>query len=268
MPKRARPLHTCGSSVIAIGQNACMKLQTFDGPLGLVSKRAIAFFNSHFPFVYTVLYHWLAVLSFVDDHIVLAAEKKLEAAFPPSKRLFDEIDKLVCGMDALPEHIGDISIRFHDVVHHRLPALDEVLARLITRHDCCCMLAAASWEGKTAHHRVGSLPLVDCSMTSYENANATSTHVESSDLNHRHKNDEDAANNAEISQQLTEPPTKETLINETNSATNSRAMPANSPYGKGNCCSTYKGMVERGGTGNCSCTYKEVLEKGKKHEFV
>ncbi|KAK4413237.1 hypothetical protein Salat_2736300 [Sesamum alatum] len=127
---RRRPLHTCGAAFLAIAHKAIIRVQDLDGPLGSTAKRAITFLNSFFPFVYSMLYHWLALLSIMDDHI-LTVESMVEVVFPPSKRLFDKIDGLVCSAEVLPEQLDDILRKFPLMVH-QFPFLDWVLVRLIS----------------------------------------------------------------------------------------------------------------------------------------
>ncbi|KAG8365922.1 hypothetical protein BUALT_Bualt17G0022400 [Buddleja alternifolia] len=113
---RRRPLHTFGASFLAIAHNASTKLQDYDSPLGSIAKRAIKFFNLFFPFIYTMLYQWLAMLSFMDDQI-LTVENTVETIFPPSKCLFDKIDGLVCNAEVLPEQVDGFMTKFPMVMN-------------------------------------------------------------------------------------------------------------------------------------------------------
>ncbi|XP_073132740.1 uncharacterized protein [Henckelia pumila] len=131
MAKRRRPLHTCGASILAIGHNALTKAQDFDEPLGSMAKRAVSFFDTFFPFTYTILYQWLAMLSFMDDHI-LTVEHAVELVFPPSKCLFDKMDVLVCDAEVLPEKFDDILRRVVGMIMHKFPFLDWVIGLVIS----------------------------------------------------------------------------------------------------------------------------------------
>ncbi|XP_073054071.1 uncharacterized protein [Primulina eburnea] len=130
MSKRRRPLHTCGASILAIGHNALTKAQDFDEPLGLMAKKAVSCFDTFFPFIYNILYQWLAMLSFMDDHI-LTVEHAVEFVFPPSKCLFDKMDILVCDAEVLPEKFDDILRRVSMIVH-KFPFLDWVFGFVIS----------------------------------------------------------------------------------------------------------------------------------------
>ncbi|KZV44092.1 hypothetical protein F511_10763 [Dorcoceras hygrometricum] len=120
--RRGRPLHTCGESMLAIGHNALTKAQHFDEPLGSAATRVVSFFDTLFPFIHTMLYQWLSMLSFMDDHI-LTVEHAVELLFPPSKRLFDKMDLLV------RDHAQVLPEKFFD--HILGPFLDFLLPWLL-----------------------------------------------------------------------------------------------------------------------------------------
>ncbi|KAI3467682.1 hypothetical protein Pfo_024345 [Paulownia fortunei] len=149
MPRR-RPLHTCGASCLAIAHKACTKMQDFDGPLGSMAKRAITFINSFFPFVYSMLHQWLALLSFMDDHI-LSVECMIEMVFPPSTHLFDKIDGLVCSAEVLPEQLDDVFRKF-PLMMHQFPFLDWVLVHLISLLNCLLSILT-HWGSKNAREK-------------------------------------------------------------------------------------------------------------------
>ncbi|XP_073301662.1 uncharacterized protein [Primulina huaijiensis] len=153
MSKRRRPLHTCGASILAIGHNALTKAQDFDEPLGSMAKRAVSCFDTFFPFIYTILYQWLAMLSFIDDHI-LNIEHTVEFVFPPSKCLFDKMDVLVCDAEVLPEKFDDIMRRVSMIVH-KFPFIDWVFGFVISwLHFLVSILNL--WGSKDVVTRVGA----------------------------------------------------------------------------------------------------------------
>ncbi|KAK6160384.1 hypothetical protein DH2020_003765 [Rehmannia glutinosa] len=131
MPKRHRPLHTCGASFLGIAQKAFTKIQDFDGPLGSIAKRAITLIHFFFPFVYTMFYQWLALISFMDDQI-LTVETIIESIFPPSTHLFDKIDTLVSSSENLPQQLDDIVLRKLPLMIHKFPFLDWIVFHLIS----------------------------------------------------------------------------------------------------------------------------------------
>ncbi|XP_057776935.1 uncharacterized protein LOC130995598 [Salvia miltiorrhiza] len=128
---RRRPLHTCGSSCLAIARKATAKAQDLDAPLGSVAKRSISIFNNFCPsFVHSTLHRCLGLLIVIDDQILLI-ECKIEAIFPRSAPLFDGIDGLVRHAEALPERLDDAVRKFPNVIH-KFPLLDWVIVHLIS----------------------------------------------------------------------------------------------------------------------------------------
>uniref|UniRef100_A0A6N2NFW8 Uncharacterized protein n=1 Tax=Salix viminalis TaxID=40686 RepID=A0A6N2NFW8_SALVM len=129
MSARRRPLHTCGVSFMGIARKAYTETQEFNGPLGLLTKKIIrlAPFVSLLVYVLQYEYIFLAILSFVDDHIILALERKVEAIFPPSKYAFNEVDKLVQIVETLPAKI-DFAVGKLPVIFHQIPFLDWALS--------------------------------------------------------------------------------------------------------------------------------------------
>lgn len=123
-------MHTFGASILAIMHNACTKAQELNGPMGSLTRRTSTFVSSTFPFIYSMQYQWLAILSFADDHI-LTLENMLETIFPPSVHLFNGIDKLVYNAECLPRRFDDALNTFPKIVH-QLPFLDCVVMHLIS----------------------------------------------------------------------------------------------------------------------------------------
>ncbi|CAK9137326.1 unnamed protein product [Ilex paraguariensis] len=126
---RHRPLHTCGVSISAIVHKAYTKAQDFDGPIGSMINRIDKLTTSAFPLIHAIQRRWLAVLSFADDHI-LAVENVMEALFPPSARLFNQIDKLIQTAEALPGKFDDVVNKF-PIIIRQIPFLDWALVHLI-----------------------------------------------------------------------------------------------------------------------------------------
>ncbi|KAD2803996.1 hypothetical protein E3N88_37373 [Mikania micrantha] len=73
-------------------------------------------------------HHWLAILSFFDDHIVVT-EGLIESIFPFATRVFDKIDDMLMALELLP-------VKFDDFLDHdvpgfmqRVPFLDRVFKK-------------------------------------------------------------------------------------------------------------------------------------------
>lgn len=98
---RRRPLHTCGSSCVAIARKACTKAQDLDGPLGSITKTSVTVLC---PFAYTMVHRCLALLLIIDDHI-LSLETRIEAVFPRSSCVFDCVDELARHAEGLPDNL-------------------------------------------------------------------------------------------------------------------------------------------------------------------
>ncbi|CAK7327388.1 unnamed protein product [Dovyalis caffra] len=133
MNARRRPLHTCGVSFLEIARKAYTEAQEFNGPLGLVTKKIIrlASFASVLVYVLRYEYLFLAILSFVDDHVILTLERKAEASFPPSKYVFNKVDKLVQIVETLPAKF-DIAVNKFPIIIHQIPLLDWALSCAIS----------------------------------------------------------------------------------------------------------------------------------------
>ncbi|KAI5679352.1 hypothetical protein M9H77_10302 [Catharanthus roseus] len=128
---RPPPLHTCGASFLAIIHNACRKAQQLNGPFGKLAKGISKSMNLALPFVYTMQYQWLAILSFIDDWI-LTLERFLEAIFPPSTLLFNKIDKLVYIVEVMPGLFDEALNRFSLIVHP-VQFFDNAMLQILTR---------------------------------------------------------------------------------------------------------------------------------------
>uniref|UniRef100_A0A5B7BT39 Uncharacterized protein n=1 Tax=Davidia involucrata TaxID=16924 RepID=A0A5B7BT39_DAVIN len=127
---RSRPLHTCGLSILVIVHRAYTIAQELNGPVGSMAKRIATFTASASPIIYAMQYQWLAVLSFVDDHI-LAVENMVETLFPPSAHLFNKIDELVHTAETLPGKVDDAVNKFPMIIH-QFPFLDWALVHVIS----------------------------------------------------------------------------------------------------------------------------------------
>ncbi|KAJ7945530.1 DNA ligase [Quillaja saponaria] len=130
MNSRHRPLHTCGFSILTIAYSTFTKTQDLNGPFGSTCRKIgrIAQFAS--PYVYTLQYQWLAILSFVDDEI-LAAENKIEKIIPPSTHVFNKIEELVQVIEYLPKKFDDALNKFPSIIH-QIPFLDWVVVCVIS----------------------------------------------------------------------------------------------------------------------------------------
>ncbi|KAI4336598.1 hypothetical protein L6164_015107 [Bauhinia variegata] len=132
MNSRQRPLHTCGVSLLAVCDLACNRTQDhLNGPLGSSLRRVM---KSACPLIYAMQYQWLAILSFVDDHI-LTVEKMIEKLFPPSAYVFDKTDQLVRMIETVPEKLDDTVNRFPAIVH-KVPLIEWALVNLISWLNC------------------------------------------------------------------------------------------------------------------------------------
>ncbi|KAJ6431330.1 hypothetical protein OIU84_018754 [Salix udensis] len=153
MSARRRPLHTCGVSFMEIARKAYTETQEFNGPLGLLTKKMIRLAPFVSLLVYVLQYEsiFLAILSFVDDHIILALERKVEAIFPPSKYAFNEVDKLVQIVETLPAKI-DFAVGKLPVIFHQIPFLDWA-------HSCAIswlnfwLSILTHWGSRTTHEK-------------------------------------------------------------------------------------------------------------------
>uniref|UniRef100_A0A5B6YV77 Uncharacterized protein n=1 Tax=Davidia involucrata TaxID=16924 RepID=A0A5B6YV77_DAVIN len=131
---RSRPLHTCGVSILVIVHRVYTIAQELNGPVGSMAKRIATFTASASPIIYAMQYQWLAVLSFVDDHI-LAVENMVETLFPPSAHLFNKIDELVHTAETLPGKVDDAVNKFPMIIH-QFPFFNWALVHLISWLKC------------------------------------------------------------------------------------------------------------------------------------
>ncbi|KAF9673677.1 hypothetical protein SADUNF_Sadunf10G0049100 [Salix dunnii] len=231
MSARRRPLHTCGVSFMEIARKVYTETQEFNGPLGLLTKKVIrlAPFASLLVYVLQYEYLFLAILSFVDDHIILALERKVEAIFPPSKYVFNKVDELVQIVETLPAKI-DFAVGKLPIIFHQIPFLDWALSCAISRLNFWLSILT-HWGSRTTHEKEIVVD-INCNDSSIEQTNV-----------------QEADNNIVEFQNETKgcfSPMSPTSGSETE---------ANSPNGK-RC--TYKDALEK----VVKSTYKDALEKG------
>ncbi|OIW00632.1 hypothetical protein TanjilG_09113 [Lupinus angustifolius] len=131
MSSRYRPLHACGVSILTIVDTIFAKTQNINEPFGSTLRRVTNLAKFVTPFILAIQYQWLAILSFIDDHI-LEAEKLTEKLFPPSTYLFDKVDELVLIIMCLPQKIdGALNTLFPMMIHH-VPLLEWSLTYIIS----------------------------------------------------------------------------------------------------------------------------------------
>ena len=130
MSSRQRPLHACGVSIIAIADIAYGKTQDINGPLGSYLRRVAKLAKFATPLIYAMRCQWLAILSFMDDHII-AAEKMAEKVFPLSTYVFDKVDELVLVIASMPEKFDGAVNKFPAMIH-KLPLPEWALTRFIS----------------------------------------------------------------------------------------------------------------------------------------
>ncbi|XP_041014229.1 uncharacterized protein LOC121257331 [Juglans microcarpa x Juglans regia] len=116
MSSRHRPLQTCGVSILATARSAYNKAQDFNGPIGSTTRRIAKLVSFTSPLSYALLYPWLAILSFVDDQILLV-ENVVENIFPPSNYLFNKIDYVVQIIEIFPEKFDYALGRYAMIAH-------------------------------------------------------------------------------------------------------------------------------------------------------
>ncbi|XLR17435.1 hypothetical protein HN51_038401 [Arachis hypogaea] len=131
MSSRQRPLHACGVSMIAMAEIAIGKTQNVNGPLGANLRRIIAKLSrSTTPLIYAMQCQLLAILSFMDDHII-TAEKISEKVFPSSAVAFDKVDELVLIIASMPEKF-DGAVNKVLAVIHKVPLLERAMTLFIS----------------------------------------------------------------------------------------------------------------------------------------
>lgn len=130
---RQRPLHACGVSILAIADIAFGKTQNMNGPLGSTLRKMANLAKFATPLIYAMQYQWLAILSFIDDRIILTAENITEKLFPPTTHAFDKIDEIVLMIVSLPDKFdGAVNYMFPAIIH-QVPFLEWALTRVISR---------------------------------------------------------------------------------------------------------------------------------------
>ncbi|KAJ6898415.1 hypothetical protein NC652_025049 [Populus alba x Populus x berolinensis] len=170
MSARRRPLHTCGVSFMEIARKAYTETQEFNGPLGLVTKKIIrlAPFASLLVYVLQYEYLFLAILSFVDDHMILTLERKVEAIFPPSKYVFNKVDKLVQIVETLPARF-DFAVNKLPIIFHQIPFLDWALSCAISWLNFWLSILT-HWGSGTTHEKEIVVD-INCNDSSIEQTN-------------------------------------------------------------------------------------------------
>jgi hypothetical protein len=231
MSARPRPLHTCGVSFMEIARKTYTETQEFNGPLGLVTKKIIrlAPFASLLVYVLQYEYLFLAILSFVDDHIILALERKVEAIFPPSKYVFNKVDKLVQIVETLPAKF-DFAASKLPIIFHQIPILDWALSCAISWLNFWLSILT-HWGSGTTHEKEIMVD-INCNDSSIEQ-----TKVQEADNNMVEFQNETKGCFSPMS------------------ATSGSETEASSPNAK-RC--TYKDALEK----VVKSTYKDALEKG------
>ena len=111
-----------------ITRKAYREANETNGPLGLVTKKVIRLdsFASFLECVLQYEYFFPEIFSFVDDHIILALERKVDGIFPPSRYVFNKVDKLVQIVETLPEK-NDSFVNKFPLLFHQIPFPDWAL---------------------------------------------------------------------------------------------------------------------------------------------
>lgn len=107
---------------------AYRKTLEFDGPIGLTWRRIVNLIQHANPIIYFLQCQLLAILSFLDDQI-LVFQKTIEKVFPPSSHLFVKNDDLVLLIMSLPEKFNVALNKFPEIIH-QIPGFDFVLKYL------------------------------------------------------------------------------------------------------------------------------------------
>ncbi|KAL2519697.1 Uncharacterized protein Adt_15944 [Abeliophyllum distichum] len=267
---RRRPLHTCGASMLATAHILCTKAQDFDSPIRSMVKRITQLINSALPLIYAMQYQWLVSLSFIDDR-VLAIENIVEFIFPPSKRLFNKIDDLVCTAECLPEKFDRVLNSF-PVLMHRFPLLDWVMLRLISW--LTFVINALTHWGSKDNTREKEIKI---DMNSSKSESADSYPVDySQEVNNGVEKawifiEPSNAMQSEVKRSL---PILDTLKNRTKTVeeaycpdespcTASFESATSSPWSVSS-QDEAKSVDEKGNSDYMKCSYKEILERGAK----
>ncbi|KAL7093911.1 hypothetical protein ACP275_11G068600 [Erythranthe tilingii] len=269
---RRRPLHTCGSTCLAMAHKACAKAQDLDGPFGTTAKRAIAFATFFTPLIYGMLRQWLSMLSFIDDQILIF-ERMAEIVFPPCTPLFDKIDSLLCSAETLPENLDNIIQKFPTMIHNKFPFLDWILVHLISRLNCLLSILTHFGSRSTGDTREKEIK-IDV-MNSNENSNNKNIYNKSEEMV------EDEKSSLKSCEVLVQKPVTrldslkkrlrasldpDAFRDADNSPMYSSYQSANSsPVSDYTQFETYP-FSQTGRPDSMNCSYKEVLEKGKKED--
>ncbi|KAF7813622.1 uncharacterized protein G2W53_034598 [Senna tora] len=134
MNSRQRPLHASGVSIFSMADIAYRKTLNFPGPFGSTCRRIAKLAESANPLIFAIQYQLLAILSFLDDHIVVI-EKMMEKLFPPSSLLLDKIDDMVLVIMSLPEKFDQALNKLPDIMH-QIGFMESVLVHLISWLNC------------------------------------------------------------------------------------------------------------------------------------
>ncbi|KAB5545183.1 hypothetical protein DKX38_013295 [Salix brachista] len=115
-----------------ITRKAYREAKETNGPLGLVTKKVIRLdsFSSLLECILQFEYLFSEILSFVDDHIILALERTAGGIFPPSRYVFNKADKLVQIVETLPEK-NDSAVNKFPLLFHQIPFPDRALSSAI-----------------------------------------------------------------------------------------------------------------------------------------
>lgn len=225
-------LHPFGVSFFIIVEKVCTKAQDLDldldhdhGPIGSVTKKIGAFLKSALPFIYAVQYQWLILLTFVDDHIIVVVNM-LTTIFPPSKRLFNKIDRLIDAVET------DLPAKFDNAMNKFpvFPFLHWVLTTCIAWMNFLIPTFTQYWRSSNDTWEKEIMVDINC-----ENCNDNES-----------QND-DHCENLERSSALLK-------SNNACKVVNCSAQ-----------CDDSKTSIPRSDQeANMKCSYKEILEKGKK----
>ncbi|KAI3817474.1 hypothetical protein L1987_11265 [Smallanthus sonchifolius] len=117
MTCRRRVLLTFATLIVSILQKILTRMHISTNPTG---KKA--------QFLYGIEHHGLAILSFLDDHIMVI-EYLIETVFPSSTRMFDKIDDMVKASESLPVKFDDFFDHEVPSFMQRVPFLDRVFKK-------------------------------------------------------------------------------------------------------------------------------------------
>ncbi|KAL2547187.1 uncharacterized protein Fot_16563 [Forsythia ovata] len=268
---RRRPLHTCGASMLATAHILSTKVQDFDSPIRSLVKRIVPLINLALPLIYAMQYQWLVSLSFIDDR-VLAIENILEFIFPPSKRLFNKIDDLVCTAECLPEKFDRVLNSFPEFMH-RFPLLDWVMLHLISW--LTFVIKALTHWGSKDNTREKEIK-IDMNSSKSESADCYPVDYSQEGNNGDEKTwiyiePSNAMQSEEVKRSL---PILDTLKDRTKTVeeaycpdespcTASFESATSSPWSVSS-QDEAKSDGEKGNSDNMKCSYKEILERGAK----